>query len=193
MTTLKLKLSPYTYKIGMNEIEGLKESIEEALEPLKKVLKDKIYWGDKVEFESAEYLRRDGFIPHSHNYGGLQFYTVIPDCEASEWPFLEFGEVTDEDLEDCSNEDEEESYRESLSSGGHLDAALNIWFKFEGLNKETNEMTFYLVASGGNNDAPYFRDLPTLYESEFKATTLEQVKAEGKKQVLKMIKKLGLK
>ena len=186
--SLKVISSEYTYKIGMNEVQGLEASLNKCLEPLKKLLEEKIYWS-KVEFERAEYLRRDGFIPHSHNCGGLQFNVTIPKCESYGFGSIEFGEVTDDDLKDCKNDQEREEVEQSYEDEGHLDAHLSIWFKFEGFN-ESGEMKFYLVASAGNDDAPYFRNIPTIFETDFTVKTLKQLEFRGLQAVKKLIKEV---
>lgn len=185
--SLNLVTDSYTYKIGMNEVAGLETSITKCLEPLKQALTKKVC--EDITFESAEYLRRDGFIPHGHNCGGLQFNNTIPKFMACEFCKLEFGEVTDDDLADCKTDEEREELEQSYSDEGYLDCHLSIWFKFEGFNDD-GEMMFYLVASAGNNDAPYFRNIPTIFEVEFKCNTLKQLENLGTKKVNAMIKKI---
>lgn len=187
--SLNIVTNSYTYKIGMNEVQGLEASILKCLEPLKTVLKSKMYWIDNVTFERAEYESRSGFIPHAHNKGGLQFNAQIPECESSNFSAIEFGEMTDDDYEGCETEEQRDERRESYSSEGHLDAYLSIWFKFEGFDSN-GDMMFYLVASGGNEDAPYFRTIPTLFEVEFKCKTLKQLERVGQQKVKSMIKKI---
>lgn len=186
--SLKVNTSEYTYKIGMNEVERLEASIRTCLEPLKLVLEDKVYW-DHIVFQKAEYLSRDGFIPHSHNCGGLQFNVTIPKCEQYNFGKIEFGEITDDDLKDYQSDEERQKLEQSYEDEGHLDAHLSIWFKFEGFNNN-GEMKFYLVASAGNNDAPYFRTIPTIFESEFTVKTLKQLEFRGLQAVKKLIKEV---
>ena len=59
---------------------------------------------------------------------------VIPKCEEYEFDFLNFGDYETDGLEGLT-EDEIESRRSCEESEGHLDAALHIWFKFEGYDK----------------------------------------------------------
>ena len=186
--SLNITSNQYSYKVGMSEVVGLEASIVKCLAPLKAVINKKLWW-TKPEFDKAEYLHRDGFIPHSHNCGGLQFNATIPKCEEYKFAKLEFGEVTDDDLADCKTDAEREEMEQSYNDEGHLDCHLSIWFKFEGFN-DNGEMMFYLVASAGNNDAPYFRTIPTIFEDSFTCKTLKQLEYLGKKKVEKMIKKV---
>lgn len=185
---IELNTNPYTYKVGMNEVKGLKEALTFCLNPFKEALQKKVYWSS-IQLEEAEYLSRDGFIPHSHNKGGLQINIQIPDCESYSFPALEFGELDESDFEGCKTEEEREALSESYSSEGHLDAYLSVWFKFEGIDEE-GYLNFYLVASGGNNDAPYFRNIPTIFETEFKVRTLNELKKVGSQKVKSMTKKI---
>lgn len=184
--SLNIKMSTYTYKVGMNEVEGLEDSINKCLIPLKEVLQEKMYWC-KPEFYPAEYLSRDGFIANSHNHGGLQLRAVLPKCEEYNFTSITFGEVTDEDLKACKTDEDRELLYSSHEDEGNLDAGLNIWFKFEGFN-ESGEMMFYLVVSAGNNDAPYFRTIPTIFETSFTVKTLKQLEFKGTQAVKKLIK-----
>ena len=72
----------HSYKIGMEEIEGLEHAMRQAFEPVLESIAGRIYWYDKDRLISkAEYKSRDGFIPHSDNYGGLEIQAIIPSCE----------------------------------------------------------------------------------------------------------------
>lgn len=171
-----------SYKIGVDEIVGLNAALTETLIPIKKTLKDRIYWSD-LEFESVEYKRRDGFIPHSHNCGGIEISVVLPKCEEYDFEHLvEFGEHDD----DCALMTEGEDC--SCGEGdGLLDAFLRIRLKFEGI-QEDGSLQFYLFAEGGNHDAPYFRNTPTVFEAEFSAKSVAGVKRAASKSVAKLIK-----
>lgn len=159
-------LDTNSYKIGVNEIAGLNEAMLRLMKPIQNIIKDKIYWS-AVEIDPAEYLRRDGFIPHSHNFGGFQISETIPKCQECDFGFLNFGECDDKE---CDHESEC-----GYESEGHLDAHLRIWFKFEGYDETTGELSFYLVCAGGNGDAPYFRTKyeDTYFEAEFKCKSVE--------------------
>ncbi len=175
-----------SYKTGMHEIQGLEASMREALKPILKTLQDKIYW-TKPEFEPAEYKGRDGFIPHSHNLGGLQFHGVVPKCEEYDFGFLDFG---DHD-EDCEvHKGEECSCGES---DGHLDAGLRIWLKFEGVDDESGDLKFYLVLAGGNGDAPYFhtKGEDTYFEVEFTSKSVASVPKAASKHIKALNKLIG--
>lgn len=169
-----------SYKIGLNEVEGLKEALFETIKPVQDALKNKIYWND-CSFEESEYKSRDGFIAHSHNHGGLELTVIIPKCEESYFGFLEFGECDDTECDHesgCGYEDE-----------GHLDAKLRIWLKFEGLD-DSGKLNFYIVLSGGNGDAPYFREKysETIFEAEFSASSVQGVKRAASKHIKALLK-----
>lgn len=171
-----------SYKIGVDEIVGLSEAIFAALLPVKNQLKTMIYWDD-LKMTPVEYKRRDGFIPHSHNCGGLELGVILPKCEEYEFDHLvDFGDHDD----DC----ELMTKGEECSCGeqdGHLDAFLRIRLKFEGIQKD-GSLQFYLFAEGGNHDAPYFRNTPTVFEAEFSAKSVAGVKRAASKSVAKLIK-----
>lgn len=192
-------LNTGSYKTGINEVKGLAKALETLLKPIQKHLKEHSYWND-CAIEHTEYLRRDGFIPHSHNCGGQQIYLVIPKCESYEFDFLEFGECDVCGTAECVNEAGEpiqcgyEGQECASESDGHLDAALRIWLKFEGFD-DKGKMQFFLYAGGGNGDAPYFRTHAEvdLFESSFTAKNLTELKTKGRKHIQKLLKKLGAK
>jgi hypothetical protein len=174
-----LKINDKAYKIGVNEIAGLKDFMVHAMKPLQDYLKESSYWSDTIELHEAEYTSRDGFIPYSHNCGGMVLTEHLPKCERYNFDFVDFGECYIP--EDCKDEEHE--------CDEHCDAYLKIWLKFEGLD-ENGVMQFYLVMSGGNEDAPYFRDkyLPTLFEDSFNAKSLPEFKRNAKVSVSKLLK-----
>lgn len=202
MKTLKSAIkmiNTNSYKIGVNEIDGLKMAMKNAMGPLVSIIQEKMYW-TTVELTEAEYKSRDGFIPSSHNCGGIMIREIIPSIERHEFSFLEFGNCVDCDAltelnkngekqlcghngVECANETE-----------GYLDASFRVWLKFEGLN-EKGGMDFYLVASGGNNDAPYFREqyMGILFEEGFSAQSVKQFETIASATINKMLKKLNLK
>lgn len=172
---LKIKKEYEFEKTGMNEVVGLEKTLQKVLKPIQKALQDKIYW-DTVSTRVTEYKSRDGFIAHSHNHGGLELCYIIPKCEEYSWNTIEFGEYeTDQDAE---NDNE-----------GHYDAKIRIWLKFEGID-DAGYMQFYLVMSGGNNDAPYFREAHsgTYFGAEFKSKTLKGIDLVAKKHINKLLK-----
>lgn len=169
----KLNIRP-SYKIGMDEVQGLEGVIRSLLKPVIKSLQDKIYWSGDIQPEPAEYLSRDGFIASKSNCGGLQFKAVIPRCEQGSFDFMDWNNC------DFNNEGE------SHECDDYCDGYLNIWFKFEGI--EGGIMKFYLVMSGGDQDAPYFRNVTTLFEAEFTAKTFTELKRKGKTQINKLLK-----
>lgn len=189
-TQIKLtEEAKYSYKIGSQEIEGLEAEMHRLMKPVLDVLRDKMYWNREAEFETVEYKSRDGFIAHSHNCGGLMFHAVIPECESMEFGFLSFGEwdgthyCDETDIENCNC---------SEAQDGEYDAAIRIWFKFEGI-QEDGSLKFYLVVAGGNGDAPYFRTQyeETYFEAEFSCKSISGLKraaAKHIKAVLKLLK-----
>lgn len=178
MITIKSNLPAYT-KIGIDEIEGLKEVMKGLMKPVQDFIQDKVYWS-KVELEESEYKSCDGFIPYRSNCGGIEISEIIPKCEEYDWKFIEFGECDDKE---CDHE---------LECGyeidGHLDAKLRLWFKFEGI--ENNKLKFYLYMGGGNGDAPYFRVKAeqTYFEREFSVKSLDELKTKGKKYINELLK-----
>ncbi len=105
---------------------------------------------------------------------------------------MEFGEYSDR--EDGQSDEDYDSQRDSEDSDGHNDAKLRIWLKFEGISDE-GVMKFYLVLSGGNRDAPYFREKysTTVFESDFEAKSLAGFKKKAKSEIAKLIKAMPLK
>lgn len=187
-----LKQYPFS-KVGLNEIQGLKPAMLRAVKPIQAWLKESIYW-DLCEPAESEYNSRDGFIPHSHNCGGLEFSVIIPSCERYEFDFLEFGECDECGKDTKAGDPLQCGYQGQecdSESEGHLDAKLRIWFKFEGL--EDGTMTFWLYAGGGNGDAPYFRTQyeTDLFEASFTAKTLTEFKIQAARAVKRMIKELS--
>ena len=168
-----------SYKIGVDEIEGLKNAMRELMQPVRAALKNNIYWSD-VELNEAPYKSYDGFIPHAHNCGGVEIFEVIPECESDDFGYLEFGE------RDCETYECPEDECLCDQDGG-LDAALKIFFKFEGLDSD-GVGSFYLVLHGGNNDAPYFRQSNDVMECEFEASNINELNKNASKHIEKMIK-----
>jgi len=184
-----------SYKVGMDEIPGLEAAMREAFKPVVEHLQDLAYWNRETDAEKSEYKRRDGFIPHSHNCGGLEWSTVVPSCVKYEFDFLEFGEC-----DECGKADEYpegdhqcgyKGFECAYESEGHLDAKLRVWFKFEGL--EDGTLKFYLYAGGGNGDAPYFRTKyeTDLFEASFEAKSLAGIQRTASKHIKALLKVLG--
>lgn len=175
------------YKVGVNEIQGLRDAIHAALKPVQEYVKDKAYWHDTIDIDDTEYKSRDGFIPYTHNCGGAEISLIVPKGEEYDWSFLEFGEYTP-----CEDGQSDEDYDLDCQAegDGHLDAKFRVWLKLEGYDSDTGEMSFYLYCGGGNGDAPYFRTKAeaTLFESEFKAKTLAQFSTRAAKAVKALLK-----
>lgn len=173
-------------KVGIDEIQGLKQEMIRLMKPIQDILKQSIYWSD-VELFEAEYKYRDGFSPHSHNCGGIKIREHVPQCEEYEFDWLGFGEW--DGTHYCSD-DNSDTCECMYDDDGHYDAFFSIWFKFEGYNEDTKELEFYLVMSGGNNDAPYFREehLPTLFEASFTCKSVFELKRIATKHINKLIK-----
>lgn len=194
MTKLKIKDS---YKIGLDEVEGLQDAMTEVTKPILDLVLDRIYWNDGLKFEPTEYHARDGFMPYFSNCGGIELSLIVPKCEEHAFGFLEFGEC--EYCEELATKNELNSHGEIAACGyagqecssegdGLLDAHLRVWLKFEGL--ENGIMNFYLVLCDGNGDAPYFSSQysSTYFESEFSAKTIAGFKREAKKHIAKLLK-----
>ena len=176
MFKIQDKLPAYT-KIGINEVIGLKEAMKNALLPVQELLKESVYWNDSIELVESEYKSRDGFIPYLSNHGGIEISELIPKCEVYSFPIIPVTECEDDDIEhhECNE---------------HCDHALRVWLKFEGLDNGIGK--FYLVCSGGNNDAPYFRNKhqPVLFETEFTADGLDTFKNRSKIAVNLLLNKM---
>lgn len=180
------------WKLGVNEVVGLKEALTETIQPIVEVLKDKAYWADVTPSE-LEYNSRDGFIPHSHNKGGVEISFVVPSVEQYSFCFLEFGECDgcNEDCTKCTAT--EDGSRECIAEiDGHLDALLRIIIMFEGINDD-GKMEFYINVCGGNGDAPYFRlnHLSDLFEASFEASSVRGVKRAASKHIKAILKLIG--
>lgn len=179
-----------SYKIGVDEIVGLKQAMMEVMAPIQASIKDRIYWSD-VDLGEAEYKSRDGFIAHSHNCGGIMIREVIPKCEEYDFGFLEFGECDMCGTAECVNDKGEpiqcgyKGMECASESDGYLDAQLRIWLKFEGYDEETGELSFYLYCGGGNGDAPYFRTKyeSDLFEASFTCKSVAGLKRAASKHV----------
>lgn len=176
-------------KIGFNEVSGLGPAMMQAMKPVLEFIQKKIYWGNIKEYTSeAEYVSRDGFSAYSHNLGGIIISFTAPKCEADSFPFLIFGDVEESEREENMTDEDWENYCESVDSDGHLDYHFRLFFKLEEVSD--NELKFYINVSGGNNDAPYFRNIPTLYENEFTASSLAEVVSRGKRIFTDLVKHL---
>lgn len=185
MTKLKINKEYSFSKVGVNEVEGLKDVMIEAIKPIQQAIQEHKYWGE-VELRETEYNSRDGFIAYGHNCGGIEISEIIPECERYNFEYIAFGECDDEEC--IANHDNGCSYGDE----GHLDAKLRVWLKFEGLN-ENDEMEFYLYLGGGNGDAPYFRtkDEATVFESQFTVKSLAEFKRVARMHVSKLLKKMA--
>lgn len=189
-----VKIIGHSYKTGVDEIEGLKEAMRDAFRPIVEELNSTFYWGMRP-VRWVEYKSRDGFIPYKHNCGGIELFEVLPKCEEYSFPFVEFGECDEcGDAERYPDGDhlcgDKGSYC-SAEGDGHLDAGFRIWFKFEGYNEDTGVLSFYLFAEGGNNDAPYFRKMPTLFEASFECKSVKGLKRAATPHVRALVRFLG--
>lgn len=180
-----------SYKIGIDEVVGLKAEMLSLLKPVRDIIKDQIYWSE-VNLDESEYKRRDGFIPHSHNCGGIQICEIIPKCEEYSFGYLEFGEC-----DECGNAETYPDGDHMCGYGGqecasesenHLDAKLRIWLKFEGI--EDGSLKFYLYLGGGNGDAPYFRthSESEIFEASFECKSVSGLKRAAAKHIKALIK-----
>lgn len=177
-----------SYKIGVEEIEGLEQAMRLIMAPVRKAVQEHVYWGD-VELSVTEYKSRDGFIPYSHNLGGIQLCEIIPECESGSFKFLTFGEWDGEHYCDGTDKDNCDC---STGTDGEYDARLRIWLKLESVDVTTGKMSFYLVVCGGNGDAPYFRthSEETYLETEFSCKGLKGLSKAASKHIQKVLKLL---
>ena len=187
---MALKIRHESYKIGIDEIEGLNASMISVLKPLLDEIKKRIYWDESLKIEATEYKSRDGFIPYSHNCGGVEISLIVPNCEVSSFKCLEHVECDlcaecDPDTQ-CGYEGQECG----AEGDGHLDSKLRVWLKFEGL--EDGVMQFYLYCGGGNGDAPYFRvkHEDTFFAEEFTAKSIAGLKLAAKRHIKKLLEEL---
>lgn len=188
---MKFKINDST-KVGINEIVGLKKEMIKVFKPIVDKIKSKVYWDD-CEIEYAEYTPRPGFIPYSHNHGGLILDIIIPKWESYQFSFLDFGSC-DGCNEACTFclADLSHGHKECISeSEGHLDAKLRIFFKFEGFD-EKGKLNFFINVCGGNDDAPYFRlnNLTELFEAEFSCKNIKDLSRSATKHINKLLKVL---
>ena len=186
MRILNLNTPKYSLgKITVEHVPGIIEAMRESLVPLVEHIKKNMYWDDDFGPEDTEYKSRDGFIPYASNCGGVALSTIIPKCEEYNFSWLEFGECDDEEC-NCKKED---SNGECLGYvDGSQDSYFKLWVKFEGI--KAGKLQFYINLSGGNGDAPYFRNkyLPDLYENSFACKTVGEFKRKMKSEVKKLIK-----
>ena len=177
-----------SYKIGLHEVVGLKAAMTRVMQPLLVALNDAESWcGDGwFKLSEAEYKSRDGFIPHTHNCGGLMIESVLPECGQSDFPSLNWPEYTPS--EDGMTDDQQDEERQSYADNGYLDCHLRIWLKFEGFDNRGN-MQFYLVASSCD-EAPYFRHRNAVnhFEASFTAATLSSFERKAAVQIRKLVK-----
>jgi hypothetical protein len=187
---------PRSHKVGINEVVGLNKAMRDVMTPIQALIKDKVYWND-CDLDETEYKSRDGFIPYSHNQGGIQLSLVIPSCEKDGFDHLiEFGECDEcgnaelypEGDHQCGYKGQECGYE----SEGHLDAHFRVWLKFEGIDQDTQELSFYLYCGGGNGDAPYFRTKyeADVFEASFTCKSVAGLKRSASKHVQALIAKI---
>lgn len=182
-----------SYKVGMNEVIGLKEAMTAVMLPLQAALRDAQSWSsnaDWFEMNEAEYKSRDGFIPHGHNLGGIQINQVIPECGQSDFHNLDYPEY--KPTSDDMTEEQQEIERQTEAGEGYLDCHLRIWLKLEAvdlLSDGSYIMKFYLIASNCT-EAPYFRHKAArdLFECEFQTCSLEAFKRKATAAVKRCIK-----
>ena len=177
-------------KIGINEVLGLKAEMIRLMKPIQEQVKSLVYW-DECELQESEYKARDGFLPYSHNCGGLELSLIVPKCEEYDFDFLDFGKC-DECKPGDNNQCGYNSQECAEESEGYLNARLRIWFKFEGIS-DSNKLQFYLYAGGGNGDAPYFRTKyeTTIFEAAFECASVAGLQRAASKHIKQLIKKIG--
>lgn len=185
---MKYELTPESknsYKIGVNEIVGLRQAMIEVMTPIRNALKEHIYWSD-VRLTDAEYKSRDGFIPHSHNCGGIQITEFIPKCEEYDFGYLTFGECEYADDPEFADSCGPNGRGCECDSENNLSAKLAVWLKFEGIQGD-GSLSFYLILHGGNNDAPYFRTSNDVFDAEFSCKSVAGLKKAAAKHIKKLL------
>lgn len=176
MKTNKIEiLNTNSYKVGMDEIKGMRKALVETIKPIQEAIEDAM--GGAIELFDAEYKSRDGFIAHKHNCGGIRIELVIPKCMESSFNFLDFGSHDD----DCTALSGDECI--CGEDDGYLDARLAVWLKFEGYDALTGELSFYLIMHGGNQDAPYFRQSNDYFEASFTCKSVQGIKKAASKHI----------
>lgn len=184
-----------SYKLGMDEVVGLEMYMRAVFAPISEHITNLAYWTTEDKLvDTVEYKSRDGFFANKDNCGGLEIRIVVPKCEEYDFDFLKFGECDECGKSEYTEGDGQCGYEgvECASQNeGHLDAALRIWFKFEGL--EDGTLKFYLYAGGGNGDAPYFRTKAEadLFEASFEAKSLAGIKRAAAPHIKALLKVLG--
>lgn len=185
-----------SYKVGVDEVIGLREEMLKAFKPVQEYVKSIVYWND-CEVDSLEYKSRDGFIPYPHNCGGLELSLVVPRCEQYKFPFLEFGECDgcNDDGTKCLALEPDSNGECGSESEGHLDARLRIVFMFEGIDKDDDSLRFYLNVCGGNGDAPYFRlnSMSDIFEADFVSKSVGRIGFNAKDEIKRLLKAIGFK
>lgn len=180
------------YKVGVDEVVGLKTAMQKVMQPVADALGEIQSWGDRDWFklEELEYKSRDGFSAHSHNHGGIEISSVIPECGQMDFPMLAWPEYTPSDK--GMSEDAQDEERETEAVEGYLDSHLRIILKFEGIDETTGHLTFYINACTCD-EAPYFRlkYSSDLFESEFTCASVKGLERASARHIKAMMRVLG--
>ena len=151
------------YKESLNEdtidsIPDLKETIKDWLETIKEPFESY-----HKSIEELEYLRRDGFIPHSWNKGGLDLISIT-DIRSLVGSGYHCGLSIQDWVDDQYNEACENAIKEGLEDGteefyDHVDECTSseydaIAYRIRVMYEGESVLKIY---TGYDKDAPYFR------------------------------------
>lgn len=176
------------------DTRGLVELLKDSTEPLDELL-DFMF----QSVEELEYTSRDGFIPHSHNKGGVDFIgiTSIKDLYYS-------GSHHDTNIEvhvnECFNYEEKElkeNHPELKFGSDEYYEKLDEYLEYEGNQLAFRVRIMYegdgviMVHSGWDLDGPYFRwTNKTDLEQKIKFKDKRDLKPKLRKAIEKAIKKM---
>lgn len=174
-----LKFSGIKETDNVETHEGLRETIREFLENLSHPFESQTYSVDEFEFK-----RRDGFIPHRHNCGGLDLLAITDvaglmgsgehfGTKIESWTEKQWDDARDDlkkQADDAGEEvdtDSEEFYDSvyEYCSGDYSAIGWKVRVMYEGNG-------VLKVYAGFDKDAPYFREGLNDFEAEIKFRTI---------------------
>lgn len=185
MNALKLKTDD-----NINTVKGLKETVKSWLESITVPFESYDRPIDELEFE-----RRDGFIPHSWNRGGLDLI-AISDISSLVGSGEHMGLSIEEWINDQYNEAGQDAIKEGLIAGTDeyyefvdnntqgdyscIAYRIRVMYEGEGILK---------IYSGYDKDAPYFRwNGKAEFETEIKFKSIDDLNKKLKKVTKKLEK-----
>lgn len=162
---MNIKIEKYTLNESVNQTEDLKK-IDAELKRVCSELLDEIDEYGITEIRPIEFESRDGFIPHSYNYGGYNAFSyggifsgrynsviqdkidaIITQCESD---FIEeHGEITE------SNRVDYESFEQSWLDDNYV--VLEPQVMFHGYDESTDKYSATISLVARVSDAPYYR------------------------------------